>query len=79
MLVFNGCEDQMATSDVELAVSREMSEAGDNWQLHAYGNTMHSFTSPAANDPANGTVYDAAADARSWAATIAFLREQLGN
>ena len=69
----------MATPDDVLAVSREMSEAGADWQLHAYGNTMHSFTSPAANDPANGTVYDAAADARSWAATIAFLREQLGN
>ena len=79
VLMLHGWDDPMATPDDVLSVSRELSEAGADWQLHAYGNTMHAFTSPAANDPENGTVYDATADARSWSAALAFLHEQLGD
>ena len=51
--------------------------AGADWQLHAYGNTLHSFTNPQANDRANGMVYDEAADRRSWHAVLQFLDEVL--
>ncbi|MCA9547723.1 MAG: dienelactone hydrolase family protein, partial [Myxococcales bacterium] len=46
-------------------------------QLHAYPGVMHAFTNPQANDPAFGTVYDADADRRSWAAMRHFLAEVL--
>ena len=49
-----------------------------DWQLHAYGNTMHAFTNPAAADPDMGTVYDAAADRRSWLAMKNFLDDLFG-
>jgi len=47
--------------------------------LHAYGNTMHAFTNPDANDRALGTVYNAAAERRSWKAMQDFLEELFGS
>ncbi len=32
--------------------AKEFTQVGADWQLHAYGGTMHSFTNPAANNPA---------------------------
>jgi dienelactone hydrolase len=58
-----------------LALASELSEGQADWQFHAYGNTMHAFTNPDANDPAMGTVYNAAADRRSWKAMQDFLTE----
>ena len=48
---------------------------GADWQLHAYGNTMHAFTNPVANDVNRGTVYDPVADRRSWQAMTNFFEE----
>ncbi|MGI9238009.1 MAG: dienelactone hydrolase family protein [Woeseiaceae bacterium] len=75
VLVLHGWEDPMATPDSVLELSREMSAAGADWQVHAYGNTVHAFTNPAASDTTRGTVYDAAADRRSWVAMTNFLDE----
>ena len=77
VLALHGWDDPMAPPDAVLAFAREMSEAGADWQLHAYGGTLHAFTNPEANDPDFGTVYSARADARSWAAMRAFLAEVL--
>ena len=75
VLALHGWDDPMAPpADVE-AFGKEMTAAGADWQLHAYGKTMHAFTNPAANDPDFGTVYDAAADRRSWRAMANFLEE----
>lgn len=75
VLALHGWDDPMAPpSDVE-AFGKEMTAASADWQLHAYGKTMHAFTNPAANDPDFGTVYDAAADRRSWRAMANFLEE----
>jgi dienelactone hydrolase len=49
-----------------------------DWQLRGYGNTMHALTNPVVNDPDIGTVYDAAADRRSWRAMTNFLDELFG-
>lgn len=75
VLVLHGWDDPMATPDSVLALSREMTAAHADWQIHAYGNTVHAFTNPAANDRNRGTVYDAAADRRSWVAMTNFLNE----
>jgi len=57
------------------ALQNELREAGADWQIHVYGNTMHAFTNPNANDPDFGTVYNATADRRSWQTLINFLEE----
>ena len=78
VLVLHGWDDPMGPPADVLALAKELSTHGADWQLHAYGNTMHAFTNPAANDPAMGTVFDPSADRRSWMAMQNFLDELFG-
>ncbi|MBC8026278.1 MAG: dienelactone hydrolase family protein [Steroidobacteraceae bacterium] len=73
VLMLHGYDDPMAPPDDVLAIAREFTAAGADWQLHAYGHTVHAFTNPAANDRAGGKQYDEAADRRSWHALEEFL------
>lgn len=75
VLALHGHEDPMVPVDSVIALENELTEAGADWQIHAYGNTMHAFTNPVANDPDFGTVYSELADRRSWQALINFLEE----
>ena len=75
VLVLHGWDDPMATPDAVNSLASELSAMGADWQLHAYGNTMHAFTNPAANDRTKGTVYDEMADRRSWQAMTNFFEE----
>ncbi|HEX8756883.1 MAG TPA: dienelactone hydrolase family protein [Steroidobacteraceae bacterium] len=77
VLVLHGYEDPMGPPEDVLAIAKELTTAGADWQVHAYGNTRHSFTNPHANDHAGGMVYDEAADRRSWHALLQFLDEVL--
>jgi len=75
VIAFHGWDDPMVPpGDVE-ALGRELSAAGADWQIHAYGGTMHGFTNPAANAPENGLAYNPVAEARSWRSLVAFLEE----
>jgi dienelactone hydrolase len=67
----------MAPPEAVVALAAELTRAGADWQIHAYGNILHGFTNPNANDPERGVLYDAAADRRSWTALEAFLGETL--
>lgn len=78
VLVMHGFDDPMATPEHTLALERELTEAGADWQVHVYGGTMHAFTNPNANDAAFGTVYQPNADRRSWASLELFLEEVFG-
>lgn len=75
VLILHGYDDPMAKPDSVLAVARELTEAKADWQLHAYGNTVHAFTNPEANMPEHGIMYNSAADHRSWTAMENFLAE----
>ena len=75
VLVMHGWDDPMATPDQVLGLADELTSMGADWQIHAYGNTMHAFTNPDANDPDFGTVYSATADHRSWQSLQLFLAE----
>ncbi len=75
VLVLHGWDDPMAKPDQVLALAEELSAMGADWQIHAYGDTVHAFTNPAADDPDFGTVYDADADRRSWQSLQLFLAE----
>ena len=74
-LVLHGYDDPMCPPESIIAFAKEFSDAGADWQLHAYGGTMHSFTNPEANNPEFGTVYNPAADRRSWVSLCNFLEE----
>lgn len=75
VLVLHGWEDPLATPEQAVALAGELTAAGADWQIHAYGNTLHAFTNPAAADRDAGLMYNADADRRSWAALRSFLEE----
>lgn len=75
VLVLHGWDDPMTPPGATVALATEMSAAGADWQIHAYGGTMHAFTFPAADNPAGGIQYHADADRRSWQALGNFLAE----
>lgn len=78
VLALHGWDDPMVPPAQVEALAAELTAAGADWQLHAYGNTMHAFTNPQANDRDRGTVYDASADQRSWIAMRNFFEEMFG-
>lgn len=73
VLVLHGWDDPMTPPDAMVGLAQELTAAGADWQVHAYGHTMHAFTSIHANSPP--TVYNKSADERSWAALQGFLAE----
>jgi dienelactone hydrolase len=77
VLILHGYDDPMAPPEDVLAIGKELTAAGADWQLHAYGNTVHSFTNPEANNRAGGMQYSDRADRRSWHSLIQFLEEVL--
>lgn len=77
VLVMHGFEDPMATPEQAVALGRELTQLGADWQIHLYGNTAHAFTNPHANDPGFGTVYNPVAEHRSWRTVQDFLAEVL--
>ena len=79
ILVFHGWEDPLAKPDSVLALTEELTGAGVDWQLHAFGNVGHSFTNPAADGATPGLKYDALATERAWTAFINFLEELFGD
>lgn len=75
VLALHGWDDPMATPDAVVALGEELTAMGADWQLHGYGNTVHAFTNPVANDADSGVVYNESADRRSWVAMQNFLAE----
>ena len=77
VLMMHGFDDPLAPPEEMLAVAREFTSAGADWQLHAYGHTVHAFTNPQAHNRDGGLQYDEAADRRSWHTLEEFLGEVL--
>ena len=75
ILALHGWDDPLATPEQAVALTRELTGTGADWQLHCYGNVRHAFTNPEADASAGVTVYNAAADRRSWTAAENFLSE----
>ena len=75
ILCLHGQDDPMVPPEQVLDFENEMSTAGADWQVHAYGGTVHAFTNPAANDPAFGTVYNPVADRRASRSIENFFNE----
>ena len=75
VLALHGWDDPMATPADVVAFGEEMTRAGADWQLHGYGNTLHAFTNPDADDPAMGVAYSERADRRCFQSIENFLEE----
>jgi dienelactone hydrolase len=77
ILALHGFDDPMVPHQQVIAFGEEMTKAKADWQMHIYGNTLHAFTNPQANDAAFGTVYNKKSDTRSWLAMQNFFEEVL--
>ena len=77
VLVLHGWDDPMVPPDSVIGLATEMTQAGADWQIHAYGHALHGFTH---NAPAlaDGIGYSESADRRSWQSVLNFLAELFG-
>ena len=79
VVAFHGWDDPMVPPDAVVALAQEMTEAGADWQIHAYGHTGHGFTNPKASELGiDGVFYTPPAARRSFAALHDFLGELFG-
>src|SRR4051812_40847768 len=70
---YHGWEDALVPPEDVVALGRELSEAGCDWQIHCFGGAVHGFTH--ARPPEEGIPFNALADKRSWRAAEEFLAE----
>jgi dienelactone hydrolase len=78
ILACHGADDPFVPPEEVKAFEDEMRKAGADWQLVAYGNSVHSFTDwGAGNDNSKGAAYNEKADKRSWQAMKDFFAEIL--
>jgi dienelactone hydrolase len=78
VIAYHGWDDPLAPPDKVVAFAQEMTDAGCDWQLHAFGNTAHGFTNPGATGVIAGVQYQPSAAARSWRGLTDFLAELFG-
>jgi len=79
VLVLHGWDDPMAKPESVVALGNELTQAGADWQIHAYGHVGHGFTNPNASSlQIDGVFYHELAAERSWTAFVNFLEEVLG-
>lgn len=79
VLVCIGGDDPMIDGDARRAFEEEMKVSGCDWQMHVYGNTVHSFTNTQAakRGMPDAIRYSEDADNRSWAAMTELFAEVL--
>jgi len=80
VVAYHGWDDPMVKPEAVVALGQELTEAGADWQIHAYGHTGHGFTNPHATSEIGipGVEYNAAANRRSWQALEDYLAELFG-
>ena len=79
VVAFHGWDDLMVPPEKVVALAKELTDAGADWQIHAYGNVRHGFTNPGADALGNPAVrFDPLAAERSWTSLINFLEELFG-
>jgi dienelactone hydrolase len=79
VVAFHGWDDPMVPPEMVVAFGNELTEAGADWQIHAYGHVGHGFTNPHASQlQIEGVAYNALAAERSWTSFISLLEELFG-
>lgn len=78
LLICHGWNDPLCPPDATVGLATELTDAGVDWQIHAYGHTGHAFT---ANDlPLDAAVtfgFQPDTDRRSWQAMQNLFAEVL--
>lgn len=74
---YHGWDDPMVKPSDVTALGAELTAAGADWQLHAFGQTKHAFMVKDAKRPEVGIQYDERAARRAWQGAVAFLEEAL--
>jgi dienelactone hydrolase len=76
VVAFHGWDDPMVPPEKVVALGQELTAAGADWQIHAYGHVAHGFTNPHASElQIDGVRYNALAAERSWTSFINLLEE----
>jgi dienelactone hydrolase len=80
VVAYHGWDDPMVPPEAVVALAKELTDAGADWQIHAYGHTAHGFTNPNAGTQIGipGVEYQAVAARRSFMALHDFLDELFG-
>ena len=72
---YHGWDDPLVPPEAVVALAMELTVAGADWQIHAFGHVGHGFTNPGATGATPGIKYDETTARRAWAACDAFLEE----
>jgi dienelactone hydrolase len=79
VVAFHGWDDPMVPPEAVVALGNELTQAGSDWQIHAYGHVGHGFTNPRASElEIDGVAYNALVAERSWTSFISLLEELFG-
>ena len=79
VVAYHGWDDPMVPPEKVVALGNELTEAGSDWQIHAYGHVGHGFTNPHASAlQIDGVAYNELAAERSWTSFINLLEEVFG-
>jgi dienelactone hydrolase len=72
---YHGWDDPLVAPPAVVALAAELTEAGADWQISAFGHVGHGFTNPGATGAMPGIKFDETTSRRAWAACDAFLEE----
>ncbi len=72
---FHGWDDPLVSPEAVVALAKELTEAGADWRINAFGNVGHGFTTPGATGAMPGIKFDERTARRAWAACDYFLAE----
>lgn len=75
ILILHGYNDPVTPQKELRRFENELNKAKVAWQTHVYGNTMHAFATPEANDPDAGILYNPLAAGWAWGTIQNFLSE----
>jgi dienelactone hydrolase len=75
LLILHGYKDPLVSAEDVRSIQQEFSRAGIDWQMHIYGDAVHAFTNPQAQNERGGMLYNPTAAMRSWQAMNNFFDE----
>ena len=75
VLVLHGWDDPWVPPEAIPDFAAEMSARDADWQLVAYGNTVHAFTNARYHEPGGAALFSPSANRRSWQTLTDFLAE----
>lgn len=73
ILILHGYNDPIAKKEELFAFQEDLAKAGVNWQTHLYGNAVHAFATPSANNSKLGICYNTEAAKHAWQEIENFL------